>query len=205
MKGRPPGTPKTDDPGKKKRRRTARQRDLCDVKIKITEYFPGADGDMAPPDFGAGVDAMDFMDNGREPAQPFGVLAPSATLPEGHPGAGGARYYTIQRVNGGANGKEIEGSGHKHTLDESDAIKKNSVKRKMLKEEKEKKRTDVSVLFCHELSCLLHPRHPSDIWSSCQNERLLHVSVSVLVFEPSWSALPRKSPRLFLKSSHHVF
>jgi glutathione S-transferase len=148
LKGRPPGTPKTDDPGKKKRRRTARQRNLCDVKIKITEYFPGAEGELAQPDFGAGVDTMDFMDNGREPAQPFGVLAPSATLPADHPGAGGARYYTIQRVNGGASGKDSEGGGHKHTLEESDAIKKNSVKRKMLKEEKEKKKkTDVSVLF----------------------------------------------------------
>jgi hypothetical protein len=41
MKGRPPGTPKSDDPNKKKRKRTARQRDLCDVKIKITEHNPG--------------------------------------------------------------------------------------------------------------------------------------------------------------------
>jgi hypothetical protein len=102
---------------------------------------------MAQPDFGAGVDAMDFMDDGREPPQPFGVLAPSQTLPAGHPGAGGARYYTIQRVNGGTSGKENEGGGHKHTLEQSDAIKKNSVRRKMLKEEKEKKRTDVSVQF----------------------------------------------------------
>ena len=147
LKGRPPGTPKTDDPGKKKRRRIARQRDLCDVKIKITEYFPGAAAMMAQPDFGAGVDAVEFMQDGREPAQPFGVLAPSSTLPAGHPGAGGARYYTIQRVNGGASGKENEGGGHKHSMEESDAIKKNSVKRKMLKEEKEKKRMEVSMLL----------------------------------------------------------
>lgn len=100
---------------------------------------------MTQPDFGAGVDAMDFIDDGREPPQPFGVLAPSQTLPAGHPGAGGARYYTIQRVNGGASGKETEGGGHKHTLEQSDAIKKNSVRRKMMKEEKEKKRMDVSV------------------------------------------------------------
>ena len=102
---------------------------------------------MAQPDFGAGVDAVEFMQDGREPAQPFGVLAPSSTLPAGHPGAGGARYYTIQRVNGGASGKENEGGGHKHSMEESDAIKKNSVKRKMLKEEKEKKRMEVSMLL----------------------------------------------------------
>jgi hypothetical protein len=149
LKGRPPGTPKTDDPGKRKRRRTARQRDLCDVKIKITEYFPGAAAMMAQSDFGGGTDAngMEYMEDGREPPQPFGVLAPSATLPAGHPGAGGARYYTIQRVNGGgSNGKENDGtgSGHKHTLEESDAIKKNSVQRMMLKEQKEKRKTEVS-------------------------------------------------------------
>lgn len=169
LKGRPPGTPKTEDPGKKKRRRTARQRDLCDVKIKITEYFPGAATMMAQPDFGgpgaadAAIDRLNngigFLGHGHDspsavPAaaaipQPFGVLAPSSTLPTDHPGAGGARYYTIQRVNGtGGNvgavdeGKEAAtGSGwHKHTLEESDAIKKNSVKRKMLKEEKEEKK-----------------------------------------------------------------
>lgn len=103
---------------------------------------------MAQPDFGAGVDAaVDFMGDGRELPQPFGVLAPSQTLPAGHPGAGGARYYTIQRVSGGANGKENEAGEHKHTIEESDAIKRNSVRRKMLKEETEKKRIDVRILL----------------------------------------------------------
>lgn len=216
LKGRPPGTPKTHDPDKKKRRRTARQRDLCDVKIKITEYFPGAEGDLARPDFGTGVDAMDLMDNGREPAQPFGVLAPSATLPEGHPGAGGARYYTIQRVNGGASGKENEGGGHKHTLDESDAIKKNSVKRKMLKEEKEKKRTDVSVLFfrssyiCCSRAILWRPqssyqnvRASYGMLSGAQN--IMHVAhqrscTQVLLLCPARQSLPK----LFLNPYCHV-
>ncbi|KAF2652867.1 hypothetical protein K491DRAFT_28681 [Lophiostoma macrostomum CBS 122681] len=39
LKGRPPGTKKSTDPEKKKRKRVARERDLCEVKIKITEYF----------------------------------------------------------------------------------------------------------------------------------------------------------------------
>ena len=39
LKGRPPGTKKSTDPDKKKRKRVARERDLCDVKIKITEFF----------------------------------------------------------------------------------------------------------------------------------------------------------------------
>src|ERR1700685_3511432 len=47
MKGRPPGTPKSEDPSKKKRKRSARERDLCDVKIKITEYFPDAGAEAA--------------------------------------------------------------------------------------------------------------------------------------------------------------
>ncbi|KAL7276132.1 hypothetical protein RUND412_000895 [Rhizina undulata] len=36
LKGRPPGTPQNTDPNKKKRKRTSRERDLCDMKIKVT-------------------------------------------------------------------------------------------------------------------------------------------------------------------------
>ncbi|EWG38088.1 hypothetical protein FVEG_01424 [Fusarium verticillioides 7600] len=114
MKGRPPGTPKSDDPNKKKRKRNARQRDLCDVKIKIIEYFPGARLDL---DNASGLDA----------------------------GLAGQRLWTIQRVNGnGGNGKGDGVAGpHKHTLERSDEIKKNSVQRYLanqadLKKDKEK-------------------------------------------------------------------
>lgn len=77
--------------------------------------------------------------------QPFGVLTPNPTLPEGHPGANGAKYYTIQRVNGnGGNGKaDGVGGGHRHTLEESDRVKKNSVQRYLLKQEKDKKKAMV--------------------------------------------------------------
>lgn len=87
-------------------------------------------------------------DNPRE-NQPFGVLTPNPTLPEGHPAAHGARYFTIQRVNGnGANGKaDGVGGGHRHTLEESDRVKKNSVQRWMLKEAKEQKKALVSPSF----------------------------------------------------------
>ncbi|KAI9735140.1 MAG: hypothetical protein M1834_001728 [Cirrosporium novae-zelandiae] len=154
LKGRPPGTPKSDDPTKKKRKRTARERDLCDVKIKITEYFP-----VMSPEYAAAVQsgpvdgnpASNFFapDQIGAPAtgqpQILGVLAPGGNLPPGHPGATGARYYTIQRVNGnGANGKADGTAGpHKHTLDESDRVKKNSVQRHFMKEEKEKRKTQV--------------------------------------------------------------
>lgn len=178
LKGRPPGTPKSDDPNKKKRRRTARQRDLCDVKIKITEYFPGAAG--TDPELGTAIESLpadnaaanSFFANGgssRE-SQPFGMLAPSPALPEGHPGTRGAKYYTIQRVNGnGGNGKgDGVGGGHKHTLEESDRIKKNSVQRWLLKQAKEKKKAAVSLSFvfdcCRSRKDKIPPLLPSPFW-----------------------------------------
>ncbi|DAA75653.1 TPA_exp: Uncharacterized protein A8136_1375 [Trichophyton benhamiae CBS 112371] len=154
LKGRPPGTPKTHDPNKKKRKRTARERNLCDVKIKITEYFPGAinssqdipSGFEQPSQASSPSDLLvvpGSSNSNLDGSQPFGVLTPSATLPPGHPGVAGARYYTIQRVNGnGGNGRSdsVEGP-HRHTLEESDRIKKNSVQRNLLKEEKDKKKS----------------------------------------------------------------
>jgi len=67
--------------------------------------------------------------------------------PSSHPGATGLPYYTVQRVNGnGGNGKGDGVAGpHKHTLDDSDRIKKNSVQRFMLKKDKEEKKTQVSI------------------------------------------------------------
>ncbi|KAL2823883.1 hypothetical protein BDW59DRAFT_173178 [Aspergillus cavernicola] len=188
LKGRPPGTPKSDDPNKKKRKRTARQRDLCDVKIKITEYFPGYAASAAGAEAEQGGLPMPFspvvnndvgiidtalsaepLPNVNSPLQvpsvaevtadcgggggglvsdtrenqPFGVLTPNPPLPDGHPGANGQRFFTIQRVNGnGANGKnDGVGGGHRHTLEESDRVKKNSVQRLLLKEARERKRS----------------------------------------------------------------
>ncbi|GKZ18481.1 hypothetical protein AbraIFM66951_003360 [Aspergillus brasiliensis] len=152
LKGRPPGTPKSNDPNIKKRKRTARQRDLCDVKIKITEYFPGHDvmgSDLGVLD-GLGVPSPVLQESAaREQQQAqnqqFGLLTPSLNpaLPEDHPGVNGQRFFTIQRVNGnGANGKNDGVSGgHRHTLEDSDRVKKNSVQRFLLKEVREKKRS----------------------------------------------------------------
>lgn len=166
LKGRPPGTPKSDDPNKKKRRRTARERDLCDVKIKITEYFPNS---MMHPGFELdGTGAQGSMDQNQannffapgQPASehsqiqpPFGTLPPDNPLDRPHPGANGDRYWTIQRVNGnGGNGKGDGVAGpHKHTLAESDAVKKSSVERFKMKEAKEKKKTEVSL--CLDFFC----------------------------------------------------
>ncbi|MCJ1357205.1 MAG: hypothetical protein MMC33_007201 [Icmadophila ericetorum] len=154
LKGRPPGTPKSEDPNKRKRKRNARERDLCDVKIKITEYFPGARtfiehefGDVTMVDT---TEANNDLFASGEPFEPtFNRQQPQfrVTVPpldrNGLPGSHGERYYTIQRVNGnGANGKGDGVAGpHKHTLEESDRVKKNSIQRHFLKEEKEKKKS----------------------------------------------------------------
>lgn len=199
LKGRPSGTPKSTDPNKKKRKRQARERDLCDVKIKVTEYFSadearnqgmmavteanGVDGTNNIPtdpaltgDTGLTIVLEDGVNgNGpsNNPTDPnFGLLELPRRLPEGHPGANGKRWFTIQRVRGNPGGgavKEKRDSitngeapeeeddsalldpnldlDHKHTLEESDRIKKNTVQRWLLKEEKEKKRQSVSVLL----------------------------------------------------------
>ncbi|KAL8933254.1 MAG: hypothetical protein Q9211_005883 [Gyalolechia sp. 1 TL-2023] len=168
MKGRPPGTAKSDDPTKKKRKRQARERDLCDVKIKITEYFPGARrilGEGAPPGPASESTANrtcasnDFFSSphsgnpmpGQQQSRQFPFIAPNdgsiandGSLRYNHPVADSRRFYTVQKVNGnGANGKGDGTAGpHKHTLEDSDRIKKNSVVRHMLKEEKERKKTE---------------------------------------------------------------
>ncbi|ODM22647.1 hypothetical protein SI65_00236 [Aspergillus cristatus] len=164
LKGRPPGTPKSNDPNKKKRKRIARQRDLCDVKIKITEYFPGFVPGLTPsdtdPSFPSellpGVHALfDHSGNGNgddRESQPFGILTPNPSPPDGHDGIAGERFFTIQRVNGnGANGKnDGVGGGHRHTLEESDRVKKNSVQRRVLSQARERKRSSpvrISFLF----------------------------------------------------------
>ncbi|ETS87711.1 hypothetical protein PFICI_01539 [Pestalotiopsis fici W106-1] len=127
MKGRPPGTPKSNDPLKKKRKRSARERDLCDVKIKITEYFPGATLQL---DDGVGSYStpQQFFDSNGMPIQP---------------GANGEKFWTIQRVNGnGGNGKGDGVAGpHKHTLEKSDEIKKSTVQRYINAQKKESKKT----------------------------------------------------------------
>ncbi|EKJ68870.1 hypothetical protein FPSE_10959 [Fusarium pseudograminearum CS3096] len=105
MKGRPPGTPKSDDPNKKKRKRTSRQRDLCDVKIKITEHFPGADSELGD------------------------ISLPGVDL------AGQRLWTIQRVNGNGGNGKGDGVAGpHKHTLQRSDEIKKSSVQRYLAKQ-----------------------------------------------------------------------
>ncbi len=82
------------------------------------------------------------IENHSSPARPD-----VANVDGNLPGADGARYYTIQRVNGnGANGKgDGTTGGHRHSLEESDKIKKNSIHRHYIKEDKERRKSTVSV------------------------------------------------------------
>lgn len=158
LKGRPPGTPKSEDPNKKKRKRNARKRDLCDVKIKITEYFPEAraieeleGAGTEPPvctNFFAPGQPGALMQDQQQQSQTLGAIGPtSGRILADPPGSDGNRYYTVQRVNGnGGNGKDGTAGPHKHTLQESDRVKKNSIARHFLKIEKGKKKTQVGSL-----------------------------------------------------------
>ena len=159
LKGRPPGTPKSDDPNKKKRKRQARERDLCDVKIKITEYFPGAraqlGNEIVGPSMHSGGNENNLFATGPSgPNIHDSQQAPSFAAVNSHnsyrpnpPGSDGSRFYTIQRVNGnGANSKAEGIAGlHKHSLQDSDRVKKNSIQRHFLKEEKSKRQAQVSL------------------------------------------------------------
>ena len=176
MKGRPPGTPKSTDPTKKKRKRVARERNLCDVKIKITEYFPGARQLMAQTQSTIDQSQTDsfFVPDGPfdtpGQAQAFADLVSGPTTTEAPlPGADGSRFYSIQRVNGtSAHGENEEfAGGHKHDLAESDRVKKNSIIRDILKDEKEKKKIRVSNSFLFHILASMEFCIPQ---TNCLNE-----------------------------------
>ncbi|KAJ5781543.1 Glutathione S-transferase/chloride channel C-terminal [Penicillium psychrosexuale] len=141
--------PQIRRPRKKKRKRTARERDLCHVKIKVVEYFPVSEisnltdaVEPLPSNILPGMYTFSLNDDSAiRNVQTFGMLTPNPGLPPNHPGSNGGRYFTIQRVNGnGANGKNDGVSGgHQHTLEESDRVKKSSVQRYILKEKKDKR------------------------------------------------------------------
>lgn len=156
MKGRPPGTPKSDDPNKKKRKRSARERDLCDVKIKITEYAPGA---------------QIQLDDGTSPSSFAQQQQQQQLLPPPFEVGAGQKFWTIQRVNGnGGNGKGDGVAGpHRHTLAKSDEIKKNSVQRYMAKQEKETKKTQVGFCTVPTLTCKVVECRDADESGSLRN------------------------------------
>ncbi|GAB1311224.1 GST N-terminal domain-containing protein [Madurella fahalii] len=121
LKGRPPGTSKSDNPNKKKRKRTARERDLCDVKIKITEYPAGSASELQA---------------GGSVALSSSALAEALAVVQTQP------IFLIQRTNGNGTSGGSDGAptSHKHSLEKSDEIKKNSVQRWLLQRQKEIRR-----------------------------------------------------------------
>jgi hypothetical protein len=151
----------------------ARERDLCDVKIKITEYFdqdeyteqvghrpPGAEAEatssMAAHQQSASLDQnQQFFGQTQMMQRDVNGWDIPPNLAQFTAGPGPAppprpppkKYYTFQRVNGnGGNGKGDGVAGpHKHTLEESDRVKKNSVVRWLAKCEKDdRKKSQVS-------------------------------------------------------------
>jgi hypothetical protein len=124
LKGRPPGTRKSDDPNKKKRKRTARELDLCDVKIKITEYPAGAAAELNDAGDDMGLD--------------------SATLEEALASLREGPVRIVERIkSSGTSGGGGDGQAatHKHDLRKSDEIKKSTAERLLAERQKEAKRS----------------------------------------------------------------
>lgn len=212
LKGRPPGTKKSTDPDKKKRKRVARERDLCDVKIKITEYFdqneyeeqlghrpPGVEQhgtNSAVSHASASVgtsttQSQQFFGQSQglsqRPGDTWGMppnISQTVAMPQFTAGTGPSstpnlkKFYTIQRVNGnGGNGKGDGVAGpHKHSLEHSDRVKKNSVMRWQAKCDKDDRRKTQVSFFSFTL---LHNRslhitflpswyHPDTLWTELQ-------------------------------------
>lgn len=125
MKGRPSGKPKPGDPNRKKRKRAARELDLCDVKIKITEYPLGAASELREGD-GASLDTR--------------ILEEAMAMIRDGP------LRVIRRINGSGTNGGADGNpaAHRHDLDRSDAIKKSTALRRQEELEKEAKRNQKS-------------------------------------------------------------
>ena len=83
---------------------------------------------MSPNTPYAGNDSANFFAQGAPGGTP---IQGTGSFPVGFVNSTGERFWTIQRVNGnGGNGKaDGVGGPHRHTLEESDRIKKSSVQR----------------------------------------------------------------------------
>ncbi|EEY19006.1 conserved hypothetical protein [Verticillium alfalfae VaMs.102] len=202
LKGRPPGTPKSDDPNKKKRKRAVRELNQCDVKIKITEYFPGAtlhdldDGTYTPVNM-----PQSALSSGSD--RRFRVLPAEANDVPTDVGRDGQKFYTIQRVNGHLSGSGIAGP-HRHTLARSDEVKKNSVLRFLAKQEQAAKKIQTSRKASEAAAATIR-KHSKDcdtkffaacycpfaqrVWIALEAKKLPYQYVEV---DPSRTPLPRQ-------------
>ena len=171
--------------------------------------------DTDAPSAGDTSDASNFfapgqpgsmMQNQQQPRH-FSFIAPSdgsvgsdGTLRLNQPGYDGSRYYTIQRVNGnGGNGKGDGTAGpHKHSLEESDKIKKNSIHRHFLKIDKEKRKSQVSKhSFCGGLYCRMSKRKRISTGKqmlrlhACQALSCLEIKQHARLCHHSWILFPQ--------------
>ncbi|KAH6636720.1 hypothetical protein F5144DRAFT_591766 [Chaetomium tenue] len=119
LKGRPSGTPKSQDPNKKKRKRTARPLDLCDVRIKITEYPASSVGELTAIGHAIGLDSEQVEAAvSRIRDRPFRVIQRNGMIGNGDDGL----------------------ATHKHDLKKSDETKKSTALRYLAGREREVKR-----------------------------------------------------------------
>ena len=131
------------------------------VNEAVSGIDPTCNNNMFPP----GQQDASVLDPPH--GQLYGLpLTADANFRMNRPGADGDRYYTIQRVNGSGTADGTDG-GHKHTLEESDRVKKNSVQRHFLKEEKVKRRFQVSSGYCFVTVARLHV----SMWERCFKQR----------------------------------
>lgn len=144
------------------------------MKIKITEYFDGAElteqtGQQPPMDDTVVDNAGAFFAQADVSRQaqvaPWGMQTMDQAMPIVPPAS--KKFYTLQRVNGnGGNGKgDGVSGGHKHTLEESDKVKKNSVIRWMVKNEKDKRKAQVSGASIYRSDFSLFHPHALSIFS----------------------------------------
>lgn len=117
LKGRPSGTQKSDDPNKKKRKRVARARDLCDVKIKITKYPAGSAAELRAGD---------------------GIVMDTKAREEALERIGDRPFWVMQRIDGSGTGGKP--AAHRHSLADSDHIKPSTAHRQLAQLRKEAER-----------------------------------------------------------------
>ena len=183
LKGRPPGTPQNQDPNKKKRKRAARERDLCDMKIKVVETIV---------EDGSGVGKTFTIERVRKEGLPqrARIGDPADVGGEGSAADGQVLEQQLEDVMGLGMGDELQlndpgagdgphslgilapnkavdmdqygipgllGEVHRHTLEESDRIKKCTVEREGIKRQKEMKKVQVSLTQPLSISSLIIP------------------------------------------------
>jgi len=183
LKGRPPGTPQNQDPNKKKRKRAARERDLCDMKIKVVETIVEDGSGVGktftiervrkeglpqrarigdPADVGGEGSAADgqVLEQQLEDVMGLGM---GDDLQLNDPGAGdGPHSLGILASNKAVDMDQygipgLLGEVHRHTLEESDRIKKCTVEREGIKRQKEMKKVQVSLTQPPSISSLVIP------------------------------------------------